>query len=141
MHRLYSQQRKRTAAGEQPRSAGAAGAIAVLAQDAAQPNVLTSGDFLGGNEIAIQNVFGFSAKNVRETTGHAGPKVQSDWAQDERHAAGHILATVLANPFDHRERAAIANGKAFAGAASNEKLSGGCAVEDRVTRQNVGTAG
>src|SRR4030095_13972881 len=85
----------------------------------------------------MENVLGFGAKDIGQAAGHAGTKIQAEWAEDQDDATGHVFATVLANAFDHGERATIADGKAFAGAARDEKLARRGAVENRVAGEHV----
>src|SRR5258706_7899008 len=140
MDGLNAKHGKEAATGEQTSGAWAAGTIEVLAQSAAKPGVFAAGDFFSVHKIKVQNVFGFGAEYVGEAAGHAGTEIEAERAENEDDAAGHIFATVLANAFDHGEGAAVANGEAFAGAACDEKLAGGCAIQNRVASEDVATA-
>ena len=112
----------------------------MFAQRAAQPSVFAAGDFFRGDKIAMQNIFGFRAQNVREAAGHAGTEIQAERTENQNDAAGHVFAAVLADAFDHGECAAVANGETFACAAGDKKLAGSCAVQNRVSGENVTAA-
>ena len=88
----------------------------------------------------MNDFIGFASKNVGEAASHAGAEIQAERAEDEDDAAGHIFAAVLADAFDNREGAAIANGEALASAACDEELAGSGAVKNRVARENVTAA-
>ncbi len=98
-------------------------------------------EFGEGDEITMQDIFGFGAQDVSEATGHAGTEIQAERTEDEGDAAGHVLATVLADAFDNGESAAVADGEAFARASGDEKLAGSGAVENSVAGENVAAAG
>ena len=57
-------------------------------------------------------------------------------------SAGHVLAAVIADTLDHRDRAGVAHAEALAGDAANERLAGGGAVQRDVADDDVvlGTA-
>src|SRR5262250_708738 len=96
-----------------------------------QPGVFGDGDIFDGDEVAMEHVFSFGAKDIGEAAGHTRTKVEAERAEDDDDAAGHIFAAVLADAFDHGESTRIANGEAFTGAPSDEELAGGGAVKDR----------
>src|SRR5207237_1917145 len=56
--------------------------------------------------------------------------------QRDRGSRGHVLAEVVAGPFDHGHRARIADAEAFADAAGDEKPPAGGAVEAGVSGEN-----
>src|SRR5260370_878783 len=72
-----------------------------------------------------------------QPAGHSGTKIHSGWAEDDDDAGGHVFAAVMADAFDDSERAAIADGEAFADAAGDEKFSAGGAVEHGVASEHV----
>ena len=55
----------------------------------------------------------------------------------DHRAAGHVLAAVIADAFDHGHGAAVADGEPLAGQAVDEHLAGGRAVEQRVADDDV----
>ena len=113
----------------------------MLFEDAAQPGFFALVDFCQGDEIPVDHFVGFAAENVGKASGHAGAEIQAERAEDEDDAAGHVFAAVLADAFDNRESAAIADGKTFTSAACDEKPAGGGAVKDGVSGENVAAAG
>jgi hypothetical protein len=65
---------------------------------------------------------------LQRCAGHAGGEVAAGGADDHDAAAGHILATVIANAFDDCVGAAVADAKPLAGHATEESLAAGGAV-------------
>src|SRR5277367_3790690 len=88
----------------------------------------------------MDHFVGFAAKNVGKAAGHAGAKIQSERAEDEDDAAGHVFAAVLADTLDNRQGAAIANGEALSSTACDEELAGGGTVKNGVAGENVAAA-
>ena len=89
------------------------------------------------DEIAMQHVLGFRAQYVSEPAGHARTKIEPQRSKNQGDSAGHVFASVLADAFDDRERAAIAHGKAFTGTARDKKLAGGGPVENGITGKDI----
>ena len=58
-------------------------------------------------------------------------------AQDDHHAAGHVLAGVVAHPLDDGLGAAVADGEPLAGPAAEIGLAAGRAVERHVAHDHV----
>ena len=56
---------------------------------------------------------------------------------DRDAAAGHIFATVIANPLDDRDGAGIPDREAFPGNTAKVTLAGNSAVKHRVADENV----
>ena len=69
---------------------------------------------------------------VGAATGHAGPEVRPDGAEDDDGPPGHVLAAVRADPLDDRLGAAVADREAHPGPADEVEPAGRGAVEDRV---------
>ena len=65
------------------------------------------------------------------------PKLRPVRADDERLAAGHVLAAVVADAFDHGGGAGVADQEAFAHLAAQEHLAAGGAVADHVAGDHV----
>ncbi len=75
--------------------------------------------------------------DVSNAARHAGRKVASGFAQDNDHAARHVLATMIADAFDHCDRAGIAHGKALACDALEIGLAGDGPIKHRVADDDV----
>ena len=75
--------------------------------------------------------------DIGDAAGHAGREVAPGVAQYHHHAAGHVLAAVVAGALDDADRARIAHGEAFAGDAFEIGFSGDGAVENRVADDDV----
>src|SRR5690242_15871367 len=113
----------------------------VCFQYATQPGLFVVLDFRKPYKIAVNYFVGFAAENVGQAASHAGAEIEAERAEDKHDTAGHVFAAVLANPFNDRKSAAIADGKALAGAACHEEPAGCGAVENCVARQDVPAAG
>ncbi len=68
---------------------------------------------------------------------HAGREVASGGAQDDDLAAGHVLATVVADTLDDRVGARVADRESFADHAAQERLAAGGAEQDHVAADDV----
>ena len=75
--------------------------------------------------------------DVGDAAAHAGGEVAPGATQDDDAAAGHVLASVIADTFDDRVRAAVAHGEALAGDTAHERLAAGRAVERDVADDDV----
>jgi hypothetical protein len=141
MNGLNADQRQGSAAGKNASGARAGRVVNVFLESAAEPSLFVGIDFSKRHKVTVKNILGFGAQNIGEAAGHAGAEIETERAEDDGDAAGHVLATVLANAFDHGESAAVANGKALPSASGDEKLAGGRAVKDSVAGENVAAAG
>src|SRR5215203_3675852 len=74
-------------------------------------------------DVAVQRERSVRIQYIRDPAAHAGGKVSSRAAEDDDPAAGHVLTTVIADTFDDRVRAAVADGEAFAGNTADEYLA------------------
>ncbi len=72
-----------------------------------------------------------------EAVGHAGAEVAAGRTEHDDGAAGHVLAAVIADAFDDRRGAAVADREALAGLAGHEERAAGRAVEDRVAGDHL----
>ena len=140
MDRLHTKKRESAAAREQTRSARTRGEMRVFLEGAAQPGLLFGVRLGELDEIAVQDVLRFGAQYVSEAAGHARAKIEAEGPENQGDSAGHVFASVLADAFDDRERAAIAHGEAFAGAAGDKKLAGGGPVENGITGKDIAAA-
>ena len=57
-----------------------------------------------------------------DTAGHAGGEVPPDRAEHGDGAAGHVLAAVVADAFDHRDRSGVADSEPLAHPATEKQL-------------------
>src|SRR6266699_813552 len=140
MHRLHTEQRQRSAAREQTRGTRTRREMNVLLQRAPQPILFVRINLRERHEIAVKHIFSFATQHIGQPARHAGTEIQAERPKDKDHTAGHILAAVLANAFNHGERTAVPHCEAFPGPASNEELPGRGAVKDSVASENVASA-
>ena len=68
---------------------------------------------------------------------HAGGEIAPGLAEHHDHAAGHVLAAVVPGAFHHGRGAAVADGKAFPGAAGDKQRAARSAIEHRVPDDGV----
>ena len=80
---------------------------------------------------------GAGVVDVGDPAAHPGGEVAAGLAEDDDAAAGHVLAAVLADALDDRQRAGVADREALAGEAAEEGLAAGGAVEDDVAGDHV----
>ena len=76
-------------------------------------------------------------EHVGDAAAHAGGEVPAGAAEHDDAAAGHVLAAVIADAFDDRERAAVADGEPLAGEAADVRLAAGRAVQRDVADDDV----
>ena len=81
------------------------------------------------------------AQGVRNATCHARAQVHACRPEDRHDAGCHVLAAMLADSFDHGQRAAVAHRETLSGTAGHVEFSGRCTVEYRVTHQYVAAQG
>jgi len=118
MHGLHTEQRQRSAAREQTRGTRTRREVNVLLQRAPQPILFVRIDLREHHEIAVKHIVGFGTQHIGQPAGHARTEIQTERPKDNDHTAGHILAAVLANAFNHGERTAVSHCEAFPGPAS-----------------------
>ena len=73
--------------------------------------------------------------DVGDAAAHAGGEVAAGRADDDDAAAGHVFAAVIADAFDDRVRAGVADAEALADDAAEVDLAGDRAVADRRCRR------
>src|SRR5439155_12511698 len=76
-------------------------------------------------------------QDVGDASRHAGGEVASRAPEHDDAAARHVLAAMVADAFHDGVSAAVADGKALAGDATDERLTTGRAVEGHVTDDDV----
>ena len=76
-------------------------------------------------------------ENKSQAVGHPRAEVPPGLAENHGQASGHILAGVVADAFDHRDGAAVADRESFAGAPGGEQPPCGRSVERGVPEDDV----
>ena len=76
-------------------------------------------------------------QDVRDAAAHARREVAPGRTEDDHATAGHVLAAVVADAFDHRMGAAVANAEPLGGDPPEKALAGGGAVEHDVADQDL----
>src|SRR5260370_26034986 len=110
--------------------------------EGAPPPVLFIGiDFGERHEIAVKHILGFGTQHISEAAGHARTEIQAERPENDGHAAGHVLASMLADPFHYGKRTAVADSETLPAAAGNKELAGRSAVEHGVAGKNVTAPG
>src|SRR5271154_588148 len=140
MNGLNADEREHAFARQQPRGARTGRELNVFFQNAAQIRFFLGVDFGQRDKFAMENLVGLGTDDISETAGHARTEIEAQRTEDQYDASGHILAAMLANAFDDGESAAVAHGKAFAGAAGDIKLAGSRAVENGISCENIAAA-
>ena len=75
--------------------------------------------------------------HVRDPTAHPGGEVAPGAAEHDHAATCHVLAAVVADALDHRERARVAHRKALARESAEERATGGRPIKDGVAHEHV----
>src|SRR5713226_6783191 len=109
----------------------------VLLQGTAQPVLFLGSNFGEHHEFAVQHILGFGTQHISQPTGHAGTQIQAERPEDYRNAAGHVLATVLADALDYSKRTAVSDSETLAGSAGNKELARRGAVKHGIAGKNV----
>src|SRR5215469_8174056 len=73
----------------------------------------------------------------RQATSHARTKVNPDATKNNRNAAGHVLAAVVADALNNGRSSRIPDRKPLARAPRREKLPRGRAVQGNITQNHV----
>src|SRR5450631_234735 len=76
-------------------------------------------------------------ENIGDAAAHASGKISAARTEHQHQPVCHVLAAMIANPFDDCGRARIAYGKAFTGDAVKEGFAAGCTIESHVADQDV----
>src|ERR1700740_3347035 len=71
------------------------------------------------------------------TAAHAGPEIFPGLSKDHHNATGHILASMIANSFDHRDRAGIAHRKPFTAHPVEIRLATRCAIQYDISDDDI----
>ena len=90
-----------------------------------------------GQIAALLGEIAALVEHVGDAAAHAGGEIAAAGAEHEHQAVGHVLAAVVADAFDDRGRAGVANREALAGDAVEERFAAGRAVESNVADQDI----
>ena len=102
-----------------------------------RPRASTSGSRSTIAEVAAAREVAVRVEHVGDAAAHAGGEVAAGPAEHDDAPAGHVLAAVIADALDHRERAAVADGEPLAGDAADVRLAARRAVERDVADDDV----
>ena len=75
-------------------------------------------------------------QNECNSTAHSSAEIAARAAEHDNGAAGHILAAVIADSFDHSDRAAVAHREALTRNAREKRLAGCRAIQHGVPNEN-----
>ena len=78
-----------------------------------------------------------SRQHEGEPARHAGREVAPGRAEHDHHAAGHVLAAVVADALDDRGRAGVADREPLADPAAQVQLAAGRSIEDGVAGDDL----
>src|SRR5713101_7910236 len=141
MNRLHAHQRQSPSPREQASRARTRREMNVLVQGAPQPALFIGIDFGEGHEIAVKHVLGFGTQHISEAARHARTEIQAERPENDGHATGHVLASMLADPFHYGKRTAVADSESLSAASGNKELAGRRTVEHGVAGKNVTAPG
>src|SRR6267143_3129494 len=113
--------------------------VNVFLQGAPQPVLFLGIEFGERHEIAVEHILGFGAQHISQPAGHAGTEIQAEGPENEGHAAGHVLASMLADPFHYGKCAAVSDSETLSAASGNKELARCGTVEHGVAGQDVTT--
>src|SRR3954468_10989290 len=88
-------------------------------------------------EIAAANEIAGRVPDISDAAAHPRREVAASRTEDDDATACHVFAAVIADAFDHRVSAAIANGKTLGGAAAEKRLPAGRAIQGDVADDDV----
>ena len=79
--------------------------------------------------VIVVNEYFVLVQYEGESAGHTRAEIHACRTQNRNHAAGHVLAAVIAGALDHRMAAAVAHSETFAGDARGEQAPTGSPVQ------------
>ncbi len=88
-------------------------------------------------EVAALREVRLLVEHECDAAAHPRREVSSGPADDEHGAAGHVLAAVVADAFDHRDRSGVAHGESLTRDTADERLAAGGAVQRDVADDDV----
>src|SRR2546427_421557 len=120
--------------------AGTPGLVEVLLNELAQHPFVHRVQAADSNHLQVAVGFEQAAliEDVGDAVRHPGRKVPPDRSQHDHHAAGHVLAAVVARAFDHCDGTGVPDREAVARAAGRKQPSGRRAVQGGVPDQHPG---
>src|SRR5712664_2694831 len=113
----------------------------VFLEGAPQPVLFIGIDFGERHEIAVKHILGFGAQHIGQPAGHARTEIEAERPENDGHAAGHVLASMLADPFHYGKRTAVSDCETLPAPAGNKELARRRAVEHGVAGKNVTAPG
>src|SRR5277367_822112 len=137
---LHAHQRQTGAPRQDASRTRTARELQMLFEHAAKPGVFFATDIDEIYEVAMHHFVRARTQYISQAASHSGAKVHAHRAEDQRDAAGHVFAAVLAETFNDSQRATVAHREALAGASGNIKLAGSGTVEHGISRQHIATA-
>src|SRR5260370_15949700 len=129
MDRLHAHQRQGPPPRKQASRARARREVNVFLQGAPQPALFVGIHFDECHEIAVKHILSLGTQHISQAAGHAGTEIQAERPENDGYAAGHVLATVLADTFHYGKRAAVSDSETLTAAAGNEELTRSSTVE------------
>src|SRR6266704_1180792 len=137
MHRLHAHQRQGPPPRKQATRARARREVNVFLQGAPQPALFVGIRFDECYEIAVKHILCLGTQHISQAAGHAGTEIQAERPENDGYAAGHVLATVLADTFHYGKRTAVSDSETLTAAAGNEELARSSTVEQGVAGKHV----
>src|SRR5581483_4247544 len=113
----------------------------MAAQYPPQPNLFLQIQAGEADRLVVAMIDIGVAENVRQSSGHTGAKVDTDWTQHHGDSRGHVFATVLADSFHYSQSPTVPDGEAFSRLSRDIELAGGRPVQHRVPHQYVAAFG
>ena len=76
-------------------------------------------------------------EDVSDSSTHTGGEIAPGLSQHQHQSACHILAAVIAQPFDDGGCARIAHGESLARHPVKESFAGGCSIQHDIADEDV----
>src|SRR5262245_15930030 len=87
-----------------------------------------------GGALALER--SMVVEHERDATTHSGGEVAPRLPEDDYDASGHVLAPVITDAFNDRDRATVPHGKPLAGHTVQVRFAARCAVESDVPHED-----
>src|SRR5260370_3358255 len=137
MDRLHAHQRQGPPPRKQASRARARREVNVFLQGGRQPALCVEIYFDECHEIAVKHILSLGTQHISQAAGQAGTEIQAEGPENDGSAAGHVLATVLADTFHYGKRAAVSDSETLTAAAGNEALARSSTGEHGVAGKHV----